>query len=170
MAEPVSWHTALKPVWHWLLKRLPSFLFAKWYPARNLEADIKILLDHADVLRLHLPKQHGAPSLDFSAKILNASPYLDIRISRVSLSLSVSDAEYEEAFAQAYDWTEFDLPCGRSTLCQITMWPNEFQMQVVRCCDETKLPVNATVYVSTESALGTVIAWRVFRRVPLVVK
>lgn len=170
MSEPVSWHHALKPAWHWLLRRLPAVLFARWYTAGHLKGDIKIMLDHAEVLRLHLPKQGGAPSLDFSAKVLNASPYLDIRITRVSVSLSVGGQEYEEAFAEAYDWTGFDVARGRSRLCQLTIWPNEFQMQVVRSCDATKRSVNANVYVSTESAVGPVIIWKVFRRIPLVVK
>jgi hypothetical protein len=170
MPEVISWHQALKPAWRWLLRRLPAILFAKWYNSKDLEKDIEITLNYSDALDLYLPKQRGAPALRFSAKVRNASPYLDIRVKRVSVTLSVGGGEYEELFAEAHDWSEFDVPCGESQLCQLTTWPNEFQTQIVRTCNEGKVPVSATVYVSVESAIGKVISWKIFRRIPLTVK
>jgi hypothetical protein len=124
-----------------------------------------IILDSTEPLMVHLPKEWRPPSLWFSAKILNASPYLDIRVKRVSVSLSVGPGELEEIFADAHDWDEFDVPRGESRLCQLTMWPNEFQTHIVRACHKSKIPVSAIVYVSVESAVGRVVPSKLFRRI-----
>jgi len=124
-----------------------------------------IILDSSEPLKVHLPKEWCPPSLWFWAKVLNASPYLDIRVKRVSVSLMAAHGELEEIFADARDWDEFDLPRGESRLCMLVEWLNQFQTDIVRACHQRRIPVSAIVYVSVESAAGRVVSSKLFRRI-----
>ena len=169
MLDGISWTQFAKPVGHWLLRRLPGVLLARFYSVSNLREDIMIILDSAEPLKVHLPKKWQAPSLCFWARVLNASPYLDIRVKRVSVGLSAGPGELEERFADVSDWDEFDLPRGESRLCMFVGWLNQFQTDIVRECQENRISVTAYVFVCAESPLGEIVTWKPFRRINLVV-
>ena len=160
--EALSWHQAVKPIGHWLLKYLPAALFRKFYSLRDLEEDIKITLDSSHPLKVYLPQKWRAPSLELSSNVLNASAYLDIRVKRVSISFSVGPGELEEIFADVTEWDEFDLPRGQTRFCPLTLWLNKFQAEVIQVCLEEREPVTASVFVSIESPIGRTVAFKPF--------
>jgi hypothetical protein len=166
----ISWGDLAKPVGRWLLRRLPTVVFAKFYSLGDLREDIMIILDSSQPLKVYLPMKWRAPSVWFSAKVLNSSPYLDIRVKRVSLTLSATPGELGEIFADVNDWDEFDLRRGESRDCQLICWLNQFQTEIVRGCQENRISVEATVYVCAESPFGVVVAWKLFRSIHLAIE
>jgi hypothetical protein len=145
-------------------------LLTRFYSIQHLEEDIMIILDPSQTLDVDLPREWRPPSLRFSFKVVNASPYLDIRVKRVSVFLMVRPGELEEIFAEACDWDEFDVRRGESEHCLLTLWLNEFQTHIVRACHENRMPVNATVFVAVESVLGRAVPFKLFQRITPTVK
>ena len=170
MLTGISWTQFAKPVGHWLLRRLPMALLARFYSVEQLRKDILIVLASAGPLLVCLPKKWEAPSVWFWAKVLNTSPYVDIHVKWVSVDLSAAVEESEERFVDVCHWDGFDLPRGESRPCMLVGWLNQFQTDIVRECDDKKIPITAYVTVCAESPLGRIVPSMWFRQITLVTR
>jgi hypothetical protein len=163
MAEYVPWLVAIRPALRWVWRWLPTRLFRRHYGEREVERDIRLTCEASDPIRLNLPGELQAPSLEFWVKVLNASPYLDVRVSAVHCFLTARNQSITgSVFAQFSRWDALDLPRGRCLPFRCEFWLNEFQLGIVKKFMRGEAWITASFTVWVESKIGRVHASRSF--------
>lgn len=157
MTTDVSWRTLAKPLGHWMLKRLPKFIFVHFYDTDDLEHDIKIRLRAARLGTVKLLRGLHAPYLEIELELFNLSPYLDARITAVRSSVSACDEEgLGHTFAHMDDWGAFELLRGVPRPLHLRYWPNEYQTAILSTYSEEHFPLKLLVVLCVDSPIGVV--------------
>ncbi len=157
MIPEVSLGTAGKPLFRWALKRLPTFIFTKYYNARNLQDDIKIRLHSARLKFAEMAGKRQVPQFQVELEAFNMSPYLDIDVQGVrSYLMGCTDEGLLDIFAQLDDWGGFDVLRGQSSPFHLTYWLNEYQTAVVSACVKLGLSMQLDVILWAESRVGVI--------------
>ena len=153
-----------RPGLKWLGRKLPAFLFKHIYAGGDLERDIHLLFEAPDPATVFLPGDLQAPSLEFCVEVLNASPYLDVRVGATHCFLTAhSNQVVGNVFAQFSRWDKRVLLRGGTMLIRIDFWLNEFQLAIVQKYIRGEAWVTASVTVWVESKIGHIHSSRSFR-------
>lgn len=156
MSTEVSWVTVAKPLSHWIIGRLPRFIFERFYGERDLENHIKVRLTSARLESAGLLKGLQVPSLEIELELFNLSPYLDVRVISVrSLLWARNEEGRERTFAQIDEWEPFDLTRGEPYPLRQRLWPNEHQAAVLSICSAERSSLEIVVALRMESKIGT---------------
>ncbi len=156
MPPEVSWGTVAKPLGGWLLRHLPTFIFAKYYTARDLEEDIKIRLLSARLETVKLARKLQVPYFWAELEAFNMSPHLDVQVRGVGSRLLARAEQAEAGFAAVDDWRGFDLPRGESRPFHVRYWLNEYQMAVVSTYVKEGLSMQLYLILWVESRVGRI--------------
>jgi hypothetical protein len=156
MTLSVSWRTVAKPIGGWLFRRLPTFIFRKYYGPRRLENEIKIRLRSAKFGTVKLVRGLEVPYFEIELEAFNMSPYLDANVTGVLTSLSAYGQGAPEMFASLDDWVGFDLPRNTSCPFHVTYWLNESQTAVVSTYVKEHLALELSVMLWAESRVGVI--------------
>lgn len=156
MTPSVSWPTVVKPIGVWLCRRLPAFIFRKYYGPRRLENEIKIRLRSARFRSAKLVRGLEVPYFEIELEAFNMSPYLDVNVTGVLTSLSAYGEGAPEMFASLDDWVGFDLPRNTSCPFHVTYWLNESQTAVVSTYVKEHLALELSVMLWAESRVGVI--------------
>ena len=157
MTPEVSWGTIAKPLGRWALRHLPTFIFAKYYSARDLEDDIKIRLRSARLKTVKVARQLQVPYFEAELEAFNMSPHLDVHVRGVGSSLlACTEGGAEEVFAELDDWKNFDLLREASRVIHLNYWLNEHQAAVVSTYVKEGLSMRLYVVLRGESRIGAI--------------
>jgi hypothetical protein len=160
MTPEVHWGTVAKPLGRWVLKHLPTFVFAKYYNRRDLEEDIKIRLRSARLETVKVARKLQVPYFEAELEAFNMSPYLDVHVRGVRSHLLAWGEVAPEPFAELDDWAGFDLPRGSSHLFHLTYWLNEYQMAIVSTYLKERLSMRLYVMLCAESRVGLIFPFK----------
>jgi hypothetical protein len=156
MTLGVSWQAVAKPIGGWMLRRLPTFIFRKYYPPRQLENDVKIRLRSARFETVKLIRGLQAPYFMVELEAFNMSPYLDVDVRGVVTHLMAYGEEAMEIFADLDDWVGFDLPRSTSRPFHVTYRLNEYQTAIVSTYAKEHLALELYVMLWAESRVGVI--------------
>ena len=156
MTLSVSWRTVAKPIGGWLFKRLPTFIFRKYYGPRRLENEIKIRLRSAKFGTVKLVRGLQAPYFEVELEAFNMSPYLDANVRGVLTHLGAYGEVGAKQFADLDDWAGFDLPRGTSRPFCVIFWLNEYQNAIVSTYVKEHLTLQLSVMLRAESRVGVI--------------
>jgi hypothetical protein len=140
----------------WLFRRLPTFIFRKYYPPAQLENDVKIRLRSARFENVKLVRGLQAPYFEVELEAFNMSPYLDADLRGVLTHLGAYGEVGAEAFADLDDWVGFDLPRGTSRPFHVIFWLNEYQNAIVSTYVKEHLTLQLSVMLRAESRVGVI--------------
>lgn len=157
MSTDVSWGTVARPVGRLVLRRLPRFIFERFYSESELEGHIKVRLISAKLIATTLLNRIQVPSLVMELELFNLSPYLDVRVASVRSMLTACDEKgLERTFAHIDEWGAFDLHRGEPRPLRLTFWPNEQQAEVLSIYGKERFSLDLVVALRVESKIGTV--------------
>jgi hypothetical protein len=163
MAEYVPWLVATGPALRWVWRWLPTRLFRRHYGEREMEKDIILTCEVGDPVRLCLPGELQAPSLEFWVKAMNTSPYLDVRVSAVHCFLTASNEKIVgNVFAQFARWDTLEIPQGRGIPFHCDFWLNEFQLGIVQKFMRGEAWIKASFTIWVESRIGQIYVSKTF--------
>jgi hypothetical protein len=161
MTPAVTWRTVAEPIGRWLLRRLPTFIFRRYYSPQELANDIKIRLRSARFRAAKLVRGLQVPHFEIELEAFNMSPYLDVNVTRVLTSLSAYGEEVLETFADLDRSWGFNLPRNTSCPFHVTYWLNEFQTAVVSTYVNEHLTLKLDMVLWAESRVGMVRPFKV---------
>jgi hypothetical protein len=151
----ITWGSFVKPGARWLLHRLPYTILRRYYSREELEADTRILLETEGHFSLRLPGTLQVPSFNFGVRVLNVSPYVDVRIQGVKSFLSATNASGQGGpFATFDKWLGQDLRRGESRYLRCDYWLNEFQLGIFTKLLHGECWIKASVFVWLQSGIG----------------
>ena len=163
MTPGISWRHVAEPAGRWLLKKLPTAIFARYYSPPQLRDDIKIRLASAAPVVFRLPAKLKAASLEINLEAFNMSPHLDVDVTAIRSFLSADGEAGGDVFAQLDDWGGFYLPRGESRPCMLTYWLSASQMEVVQECLRGSASLRVTVILWADSRIGVVRPSKIFQ-------
>jgi hypothetical protein len=135
---------------------LPTFIFRKYYPAQQLQDEIKIRLRSARLVTAKLLGGLQVPYFELELEAFNMSPYLDLNVTGLLSSLAACREPAAETFAECDHWGGFNLPCGTSRPFHIRYWLNEYQDAVVSTYVRERWALQLFVVLWAESRIGMV--------------
>ncbi len=156
MTPEVLWGTVGKPLGGWLLRHLPTFIFARYYSRLDLQEDLKIRLRSARLETVKLARELQVPHFEAELEAFNMSPHLDVHVRGVGSRLMAFAERGAEVFARLDDWSGFDLPRGDSRPFHLTYWLNEYQMALVSTYVRERLSMQLYVVLRVESRVGPI--------------